>query len=292
MKLNAILPFLIPVIIVGGLIGYNEMNNNVLIKQLSNKTQITKNNEPALEGNLKDVSSGISTNISEVNKNIDVINDNQSYLVKDAEFILDKINYVQTLDSVEQIDIPDEDYNKIISASNSIQEYAKSFYENPTENKLNLSGQDIQKIQNANSFAPTLISLLDNANKIQNKDYNKCDSKLVDSLSSCSPYTCEVYHEDLGILSPYKVLGKNTIGNCGYSYTYNKLPFICGLNETSKEDIISFLNNEIEKETTALSYDPNKLPATYTTIDGEQLKQLDGCIMVALGGQLEQFQQN
>lgn len=41
MKLNAILPFLLPVLIAGGLIGYNEINDNALLKVLKNKsTQI------------------------------------------------------------------------------------------------------------------------------------------------------------------------------------------------------------------------------------------------------------
>lgn len=36
MKLNAILPFLLPVLIAGGLIGYNEMNDNALLEMLKN----------------------------------------------------------------------------------------------------------------------------------------------------------------------------------------------------------------------------------------------------------------
>ncbi len=292
MNLNKILPF-IPILIAIGLIGYNEINDNHLIVRLGfDNSQNIVNTDLYEEGNVTESNPGLVTDTDKLQGKI-VENDSQIDLIKNAEYILGKAEYIQALDSVEDINIKDDEYHRIVSASNSLKAYAESFYGNPTKNTLVLSQKDIDKIQNAYSFAPTIISLIDNAKKIQNNDYNKCDERLVNAILSCSEYTCEIYNPDIGILSPHRVLGENAVGNCGYTFTYDKLPFICGFNEESKPEVVDLLTSglELAKGGENLAFNPNKFPASYKSVDGENSKQLEGCIMVALGAQLEQFKE-
>ena len=67
------------------------------------------------------------------------------------------------------------------------------------------------------------------------------------------------------------------------------LPFVCGLDNNSKQEVVQFLEGELKKETANLSYGPNNLPANYITVEGESSGQLEGCIMIALSAQTDQF---
>ena len=284
MKINAILPFLIPVAIAGGLIGYNETNNNILLTMLSNNSspqiqniteenqkikvsdlntdeisnttnsfssselaegfvlseipadaqcQVGTNNNYIVctslselmdyfrnvpvkpqelqyknhtkidyypfpdkeinktpnrfgstasaggQGNYKElrkslmdasvgyfdihfeeknVNSNTNTNVNEtdVSDKIEESSSEISNSVEKADFILDKVNYVRTLNDPKEINISEQDYTTFVS------NYEYLINNNGTISQLKINDTDLKKIQDAASYAPIVISLIEN----------------------------------------------------------------------------------------------------------------------------------
>lgn len=88
MKLNAILPFLLPVLIAGGLIGYNEMNDNVLVEMLkNNSTQIQNFNQNQV-AEIEQIEQPNVTQEAENTSNTNVENNPQTVTLENTDVAL------------------------------------------------------------------------------------------------------------------------------------------------------------------------------------------------------------
>ena len=88
MKLNAILPFLLPVLIAGGLIGYNEMNDNVLLEMLKNDSAQIQNIDQNIVAETEQIEQPNAIQVVESTTNTNVENKPKTVTLENVDVAL------------------------------------------------------------------------------------------------------------------------------------------------------------------------------------------------------------
>lgn len=88
MKLNAILPFLIPVVIAGGLIGYNEMNDNVLLEMLKNDSAQIQNIDQNIVAETEQIEQPNAIQVVESTSNTNIENNAKTVTLENTDVAL------------------------------------------------------------------------------------------------------------------------------------------------------------------------------------------------------------
>lgn len=289
MKLNAILPFLIPVIIAGGLIGYNEMNDNTLLNVLTGsqpqeaiivptrtpellQEQVSIKNEQNAENPQEEQ---ITATNSEYKTKTVTLENNDVLLVTDTEVTLSNNNHnIKTNDIIAAgvlDNVPLGFLRKVTNISQENDKYLlqteKASLSDAYANEIVNPVQDSNTNNNSYTFQPSdedasqkqdlefITELIETEATIAQKSYN-CGSKgcFETSFKNCTP-TIGIDE----ILKPYSQKTQYEIVGMGQNGCKVKTTFeISFFPDWEGKSITCELDNSLSiTEAAGLIYQPN-----------------------------------